>query len=212
MMNRILAATIAAGLTTALTGPAAAQDDGLYPEPSAPDASFLRVMAEPAARVTIDGGRPLEPGANGMTPYVEIAPGPVTVSVDARSTTVEAEANRHYTWLPEGAGGEGRLLSDAVTGSAGSADLLFYNLTDLPEVDLHVPEADVVALPAVAAGEGAGAALRAPLTLGFEARADGATLAAAEAVEMRQRTGTSIVLTGTQGEYALRAATNAYGD
>lgn len=209
MMTRIFIAVSAALLATA----ALAQDAGLYPAPSAPDASFLRAHVAPDITVTIDGSQRLEPASNGMTAYVEISPGTVMIKISGSQQEIVAEANMHYTYLPDAEGGAGRLMQDTVANAPGEVDLLFYNLADLPSVDLYVPDADVVALSQVAAGEGAGVALRAPLTLGFAARTEGVILAGAEAVELRPRTGTSIVLTGTADDgYTLVTSSNSYDE
>lgn len=208
-MNRLLYVALATGLSATS---ALGQDDGLYPEPSAPDASFVRVYAGPTENVSVDGGRPLDPTANGLTPYTEILPGAVVIRVGPSEHAIEAGASAHYTFVPPSSGGEGVLLTDAVSNAPGEADLLFYNFTEIEAVDLFVPSAEVVALPPVAAGDGAGVALRAPLTLGFVARSDGQIIAEASAVAMRPRTGTSLVLMGSGGSYTLTAAVNIYGD
>lgn len=208
-MNRFLCIAVATGL---LATSALAQDEGLYPEPSAPDASFVRIYAGPTENVSVDGGRPLDPAANGLTPYTEILPGSVIIRIGPSEHAIQAGARTHYTFVPPSSGGEGILLTDPVTNTPGEADLLFYNFTEIEAVDLFVPAAAVVALAPVAAGDGAGVALRAPMTLGFMARSDGQGIAEASAVAMRPRTGTSLVLMGSAGSYTLRAAANIYGE
>lgn len=209
-MNRLLCIAFAIGLVSATSS--LAQDDGLYPEPSAPDASFLRVYAGPAKNVSIDGGQPLDPTATGLTPYTEISPGTVVIRIGPAEHAINAGASAHYTFVPSSSAGEGVLLTDAVTNAPGEADLLFYNFTDLGAVDLFVPKAEVLALSPVGAGLGAGVALRAPLTLGFVARSDGEIIAEAPSVAMRPRTGTSLVVKGSEGSYTMTAAPNVYGD
>ncbi|MGR3632038.1 MAG: DUF4397 domain-containing protein [Limimaricola soesokkakensis] len=206
-LRQLFAATLLIGTA----GIASAQDDGLYPAPSAPDASFLRVYAPDRAVVQVDGTR-TEAGtdASGLTPYIEIGPGPVAISVGDKSYEITAEANRHYSVLPDAEAGTAALLDDAVARAAGQADLIFYNLSDIPAVDLYVPEVDTVALPAVAAQGNAGVALRAPLTLSFEARDGDTALAAVPPVELLRGTGLTVVLSGKDGEYRAMAETNSY--
>ena len=53
-------------------------------------------------------------------------------------------------------------------------------------------------------------ALKAPLTLDFELRADGETLASVAAVELKRKAGVSIVLTELDGAYTAVAVPNSY--
>ena len=203
------ASLLAAASLAALAGSAAAQDDALYPAPSAPDASFLRVYV-PGDQTVAVGGTTLQPGENGLTPYVEIAPGEVVVTVGGQDSTVEAGPNQHYSWIATES--EGRLLTDAVTDSPAQADLIFYNLSDLPAEDVDVPSADAVALAGVAPGQGAGVALRAPLTLDFEFRAGDETKATLAGVEMLRATGTTILLEGGPDAYEAHVESNTYAN
>ncbi|TNC50854.1 hypothetical protein FHG66_07750 [Rubellimicrobium rubrum] len=193
----------------ALASASSAQDDALYPDASAPDASFLRVYVPADQSVAVDGTT-LQPGENGLTPYVEIAPGDVVVTVDGQDSTIEAGPNQHYSWVADTA--EGHLLTDAITDSPAQADLVFYNLSDLPAVDVYVPSADAVALAGVAPGQGAGVALRAPLTLDFEFRVGDETKATLAEVEMLRATGTTILLTGGPDAYEARVESNTYAN
>jgi alginate O-acetyltransferase complex protein AlgF len=198
-------AALLAGMLAA--GPALPQDEGLYPDAPAPDASFLRVHARPGAAVRIDG-RSYEIGETGMTPYIEVAPGAVEVRVDDAATTVEAGANQHYSFVSQPDGGA--LLTDRITGSPAQADLVFYNLSDLGALDLFVTEANTNALAGVAPLQNAGVALAAPLTLSFEVRQDGRTLASVEGVRMERAVGTTILFQGAEGAWAATAANNTY--
>lgn len=200
----------AAALLALLAGPALAQDDGLYPEPSSPDASFLRIHAPDGAAVAV-GDQTLVPGEVGFTPYVEVAPGPVTVSVEGQETTVEPAPNTHYTFVVTSESG-GELLTDGVTGSPAQADLVFYNLTDLDAVDVFVPSADAMALEGVAADEEASVALRAPLTLDLQIRNGEDILAEVSGVELVRSASTSVVLSGDAGAYEARSEQNTYAD
>lgn len=208
-MKRIFFIALVAGLSAA---PAFAQDEGLYPEPSAPDASFVRVYAGPTENVSVQRGQSLDQTANGLTEYTEIRPGPVVIRIGPNEYTIEAGASEHYTFVPASTVDESVLLTDAVTNAPGEANLIFYNFTDLEAVDLFVPEAGVVAVSPVGPGQGAGVALRAPLTLGFVARFEGQDIAQAPSVAMRPRTGTSLVITGNAGAYVMRDAPNVYDD
>jgi len=199
-----------AALLLLLAGPALAQDEGLYPEPSSPDAAFLRVHAPSGTAVAV-GDQTLQPGEIGFTPYVEVAPGPVTVSVEGQETTVEPAPNTHYTFVAREEDG-GKLLADGVTGSPAQADLVFYNLSDLDAVDVFVPSADAMAVEGVASDAEASVALRAPLTLDLQIRNGEDTLAEVSGVELVRSGGTSVVLSGEAGAYEAHAEQNTYAD
>lgn len=203
---RSLAAT---GALALLAGTALAQDEGLYPQASAPDASFLRVHV-PGDEAVAVGSETLMPGESGLTPYVEVAPGPVVVSIDGEETTVETAPNSHYSFVLLKDGGE--LLTDGVTGSPAQADLLLLNLSDLAAVDLFVPSADAVALEDVASGTGAAVALRAPLTIDLVLRDGEQAVAEVTALELVRSGGATVVLTGEAGSYEARATANTYAD
>ena len=198
----------AAGLAL-LGGAAIAQDDGLYPEPSAPDASFLRVLAPEGGAVAIDG-RTLEADENGMTAYVEIGPGPVTLSVGGAEATIEAGPNLHYSYVLDD--DEGTLMTDGVTGSPAQADLVFYNLSDIAKVDVFVPSADALALEEVAADASAAVALRAPLILDLELRDGETPIGEVAGVELVRSAATSVVLSGSAGNYVAVSGINTYAD
>lgn len=192
-----------------VAGAAGAQDGRLYPPASAPDASFLRVYV-PAEEAVAVNDRTLVPGETGLTAYVEIAPGPVVISVDGDETTVEAAPNTHYSFIPSAAGDN--LLTDDVVGSPAQADLIFLNLSDIAAVDVFVPSADAVALQAVAPGMGAAVALRAPLTLDLELRDGAEAVSQVAGVELVRSGGTTVVLTGEGGTYEAKATSNTYAD
>lgn len=202
-----------AGATTllgllALASPALAQDDNLYPAPSSPDASFLRiVMAEPVT-VRINGAA-VAADAAGVTPYVEIAEGTQTLIVGDKTEELQAEPATHYTFLVA-KDGTGALVPDNPSESPSQAALTLYNLTDVDATELYVPSAGTVALADIGALEGQTVALRAPLSLDVELRAAGETLAALAAVELRRGVGTSIILTGQQGAYTASWFDNFY--
>jgi hypothetical protein len=200
---------LAAAALAILAGTASAQDEGLYPQATAPDASFLRVHVAGDEAVAVDD-QTLLPGESGLTPYIEVAPGPVAVSIDGEVTTVEAAPNTHYSFVQGTDGGE--LLTDGVTGSPAQADLVFLNLSDIAAVDAFVPSANAVALEDVAPGASAAVALRAPLTIDLELRDGDETVAQVAGVELVRSGGTTVVLTGEAGTYEAAAAPNTYAD
>ncbi|MCX2721341.1 alginate O-acetyltransferase AlgF [Roseibium salinum] len=203
-LNRLLA-TLA--VVAALGGTAMAQDDALYPEPSAPDASYLRILTDAGTETEIDGNA-AEAGEAGLTRYYEVSPGEVELRIAGRTISVQPGANAHYTYVA--AGDQGELMSDEITDSPANADLVFYNLTDLDGVEVYVPEAEAVALEGVGPLKTASVALQAPMTLDFVIRNGEGELGSTEAVELRRGTATSLVLRSDGDAYRASAVTSTY--
>lgn len=183
---------------------AQAQDAGLYGRAADPDASFVRVVAFEQQTATI-GGKPVSP-SQGVSPYVNVDPGAVSVSSGGISATLNVEPGKYYT-MTMGADGE-RVFSDSVKSDPAKAQLYLYNLSDLPNVDLFVPAAKAVALKGVAAGQSKDVALKAPLSLAFEVQKDGYTVASVDAIDLKRKAGYSIVITGADGQYKAVALEN----
>ncbi|ETX26879.1 alginate O-acetyltransferase AlgF [Roseivivax isoporae] len=206
MIARFTSATLAFLSVAGAAAPAAlAQDGGLYPDPGAPDASFVRVIAPDTLSATIDG-QDVDLTDAGVSPYVEVSPGTLVIDGVEDGREVEVGANMHYTFAG------GTLVEDAVRDSPAQADLLLYNLTDRAGVDLYAVEADTVALQDVASGGHDGVGLKAPLTLTFEVRDGQETLAALAPVDLRRGTGTTVVVSGGAGEVSADAMTSTYAE
>ena len=201
MIRRTFLAAVAAVAGSAM--PALAQDGGLYPAPSAPDASYLRLI-EPGLDSAVIDGHDVTVSDKGITPYVEISPGKISLTAGEGSVDVEAGANTHYSYA------DGHLIKDMVKNSPAQADLLLYNLTDMETFDLYVVEADTAALSDVAPGGHAGVGLKAPLTLTFEIHKDGKTLAALDPVNLRRGTAVTIVMSGGADDLSTTASTSIY--
>ena len=102
-----------------------------------------------------------------------------------------------------GADGTKTLVPEDITSNPAQAVISFFNLSDLPKVDLYVPAAKAVALPGVPMNGAANVALKAPLTLDFEVRDGDKVLASLPAVDLQRRGGVAIVLRGTAGNYTV---------
>ncbi|WP_292022253.1 alginate O-acetyltransferase AlgF [Maritimibacter sp. UBA3975] len=202
-------------LTTLLIGtclvsaPAFAQDGGLYPEPSSPDASFLRVLDVENDGARIDGSD-VDMNDAGFSPYIEVQPGTVGLDIGDDTSEFEVGANTHYTVIADE--GETTLTEDAVEDSPAQADLLLYNLGDLESFELYAVEAETAAMADVAPGAHSGVALKAPLTLTFELRQDGETLASLDPVTLERGTGSTVVVTGNAESAELGVAKSTYSD
>lgn len=187
--------------------PAAAQDGGLYEAVPDPNAAFLRVVGADLTAATING-QTLEGLDSGISPYVVITDaGDIAVDADAETSTATVTPATFHTLLIA-ADGTRTLVTDPLTLSPAQADVTFYNLSDRPSVDLYVPAAKAKAIEAVAANAGGAVALKAPLTLDFEARDGDSVLATATGISLERRQGVALVLRGSEGSYELLAAPN----
>lgn len=191
-----------------LPGALLAQDSGLYEAVADPNAAYVRVIADPNSTALVQSTSFAGLGT-GISPYVAIPEGgEVRLTVGTAETVVTVSPGSWQTWLvaPDGTAS---LLADSAGASPAQADIAFYNLSDMAAVDLFVPTAKAVAIPAVAAGQSGAVALKAPLTLDFEARVGDKTLALVAGVDLKRRDAVTFVLRGSAGSYALIAEPNS---
>jgi hypothetical protein len=194
-------------LALALGFPATAQDAGLYDQIASPDASFVRVIVPPMGLGAV-GSTSFDALQNGVSPYVVIdQPGAVPVVAGAAQGSIDVAPASFYSYViaPDGTG---VMVQDQITRGAAKADVAFYNLSDLPTVDLFVPQAKAIAIPATPSGQAGFVALKAPLTLDFQAKQGDTVLASTTAVDLKRREGVTLVLLGSAGNYQLTAAAN----
>lgn len=104
----------------------------------------------------------------------------------------------------------GWLTLDGITNSPAKADLVFYNLSDRPSVDLFVPAVNAMALEDMAQNVAREVTLKAPLTLDFQVRDGTDVLATIPSVAMRRRAGVTVVFSGTAGAYTAFSTENLY--
>lgn len=188
-----------------------AQDGGLYQDVPDPDAAFLRVIGADLTAATVNG-KTLEGLDTGISPYVVITDaGDITVDAGAESSTATVSPATFHTLLIA-QDGTRTLVTDPLTLSPAQADVTFYNLSDRPSVDLFVPAAKAKAIEALAPNTGGAVALKAPLTLDFEARDGDSVLASATGIALERRQGVALLLRGSDGNYELVTAPNAIAD
>ena len=202
-MIRATLLTLALIATTA----ARAQDGGLYEDVPDPNAAFLRVVGADLTAATVNGTN-LEGLDTGISPYVVITDaGDITVDADAQSSTATVTPATFHTLLIA-ADGTRTLVTDTLSLSPAQADVTFYNLSDIPSVDLYVPAAKAKAVEGIAPNTGGTVALKAPLTLDFEARDGDTVLASAKGIALERRQGVALLLRGSGGTYELLSAPN----
>ncbi len=185
---------------------AAAQD--LYEAPADPNASFVRIVA-PGETVAVINGITLDGFAGGVSPFVQVAAGPIVVALGGLEGKGQIAPASFYTFAP-GADGALHLMQDMITISPAKADLVFYNDSDLPLVDLYVPAVAAMALSDIAPDTSRRVTLKAPLTLDFEVQHAGKTLAKLPAIKMARRAGVTVVFSGRAGAYTAYATQNTY--
>ena len=204
-LTRVLALTLAL-----LPLPVLAQDNQLYEDPADPAAAFVRIVA-PGETLAVVGANTFDNVQGGVTPSVMMGAGPISVAVGDLVSEGEIPPTSFHSFVV-GYDGTLHLLQDMITNSPAKADLVFYNLSDLPMVDLFVPSVDALALEDIAQNTSRQVTLKAPLTLGFEVR-DGATvLATLPEIEMRRRAGVTVVFSGSAGAYSAFSTENLYSN
>ncbi len=205
-MTRTLRLLVCSLAVTAL--PALAQDGELYEAPADPNAAFVRIIA-PGESVGVVAENTFERMEGGVSPYVTIAPGEISAAVGALTGDADIPPASFYTFLAA-TDGTLQLVRDDITNSPAKADLVFYNLSDLPSVDLFAPSVDAMALEDIAPNTSRQVSLRAPMTLDFEVRDGDTVLANLPAVQMRRRAGVTVVFSGSGGNYTAFSTENSY--
>lgn len=202
MKNSSWLIALCAGLSGMYATTGLAQDGGLYADVPDPNASFVRVVAAAPTNAVIDT-KTFDQLDSGISGYVVVAkPGEIKLVTGVEDATVKVEAGKYYSYVV-GADGTKTLVPEDITSNPAQAVISFFNLSDLPKVDLYVPAAKAVALPGVPMNGAANVALKAPLTLDFEVRDGDKVLASLPAVDLQRRGGVAIVLRGTAGNYTV---------
>lgn len=190
------------------TAPAWGQD--LYEAPVDPQSSFVRIIA-PDQTVAVINGQTFDAFAGGVTPFLNVAAGAITVTAGTATGEGMIEPASFYTFAPA-ADGSLVLLKDAIANSPIRADLVVYNMSDLPLVDVFVPAIGAMALQGIAPATSRQVSLKAPLTVQLQVQADGAVLADLPAIDMQRRAGVTVVFSGSAGAYTAYAAQNTYAN
>lgn len=189
-----------------LACPSVAQD--LYEAPVDPDASFVRIVA-PGESLAVINGMTFDSLQGGVTPFLVVEPGSILVSVGGHDAMAEIAAASFYTFSPA-EDGTLYMLQDSITNSPAKADLVIYNQSDLPLIDLFAPTADAMVLTAIAPATSRQVSLKAPLTLDLEVQSDGVVLAKLPAVTMQRRAGVTVIFSGSDGVYTAQSSPNTY--
>lgn len=189
-------------------GAARAGDEGLYRDVFDPESSFIRILAPGESFAAVDGTT-VRDFTSGLSGYVNVMPGAINVSFSASSIEFEVAPSSHYTVVvPEQ--GAPLVTQDTLEMSPAKCDVTVFNLTPQPALSLYVPLAKAVAIDGLEPAQSRSVALKAPLTLDFELRDGTEALATVAAVELKRKTGVTIVLTELDGAYSAAAVPNIY--
>lgn len=195
-------------LCTVLACPAYAQD--LYEAPIDPNASFVRIVA-PGETLAVINGTTFDSLQGGITPFLVVDPGSILVTVGGHEAKAEIAAASFYTFSPA-EDGTLYMLQDSITNSPAKADLVIYNQSDLPLIDLFAPAVDAMVLDGIAPATSRQVSLKAPLTLDLEVQSDGVVLAKLPAVTLERRAGVTVIFSGRDGAYSAQSSPNTYAN
>lgn len=184
-----------------------AQDEGLYAKAIDPNSAFVRVLAPGAASAVVNG-KSIGQLQDGLSPYVNVQPGDISVSAGSASGTVTATPGQYFTFVSD-ASGKGTTLKDMKPDDPSKAAVYLYNLSDLDKVNLFVPAANANALSDVAQLGSKGVLLKAPLTIGAEIKSNDKVVAKIASIDLKRKNGVSIIVTGSGGTYSASAVDNS---
>jgi alginate O-acetyltransferase complex protein AlgF len=179
---------------TALAGTASAQDAGLYAKPIDPNSAFVRVIS-PGSSIASVKGSSFSGLTDGVSPYVAVDPGDISVSSSLTNAKVEAGAGKFYTAILTQDGT--KTVVDDMSKNPAKASLTLYNLSDAADAAVFVPQAKSEAISKVEMGGSKTVALRAPLKLDLVVKASGKDVADLQTVEFKRGSGITVVLTGS---------------
>jgi alginate O-acetyltransferase complex protein AlgF len=172
----------------------AAQDAGLYAAAADPNSAFIRLVDFTGGGGSINGS-PVLVGEEGVSAYFNVPSGQVPVTFGTASQNEDVLPGGYYTLVLTPSGFT--KFSDETLQDPSKSEVYFYNLTEERAVDLYVPAAKANAISGVAQGEGKSVALRAPLSLEFEARIADQVIATTPTLELQRKDGLSLFLTTT---------------
>ncbi|MGR6467338.1 alginate O-acetyltransferase AlgF [Rhizobium sp. PAMB 3182] len=179
---------------TAIVGTASAQDAGLYAKPIDPNSAFVRVIS-PGSSIASVKGSSFSGLTDGVSPYVAVDPGDISVSSSLTNAKVEAGAGKFYTAILTQDGT--KTVVDDMSKNPAKASLTLYNLSDAADAAVFVPQAKSEAISKVEMGGSKTVALRAPLKLDLVVKASGKDVADLHTVEFKRGSGITVVLTGS---------------
>ncbi len=187
-----------------------ATDDALYDPAPPPNSSFLRIMSASPTAVT-DGkiaGNPVNLGEFNVSGYVVVPGGKSAIEADGKSGEVECPSGKYCSAVFGLAGDADPLvIVDEVLDNPAKSGLHFYNLTDQSALTLFAPDQKVDLFKDIASGAMQFRQVGA-VTVNFAIKSGSTEVAKLESVELKRRTGHSVIVRGTTGSIVASVVEN----
>jgi hypothetical protein len=203
--------TLALIILTMVLAPFAAHagEEELYAPVPPADSSFIRVVNltdTPDAQTKIDDAT-IPPGMeNAVSEYVVIKAGERSFHFNDKKEPVSIEAGQYYTIAVSGDGSV-KVFKDALIKDPAKAVIYFYNLSDAADATLTAPSHNTAIFEKVAANDSKSREINA-VTFGLKATAKGKDAGTVDEVELKRGRGTSLFLTGPEGNYKFFSVQN----
>ncbi len=185
-------------------------DTALYDPAPPPNSAFLRIVSAaptPATDVKI-AGNAVELGEANVSGYVVVPGGKSAVEASGKSGEVDCPSGKYCSVVFGLASGSGpTLIVDEVLSNPAKSGLHFYNLTDQPALTLFAPDQKVDLFKDVASGAMQFRQVGA-VTVNFVVKAGDSEVAKLDGVELKRRTGHSVIVSGTTGSIAATVVEN----
>lgn len=177
---------------------------GLYGALPPPDATFVRAVdvGNGAGTVAV-GDASLELSAGSVTSYVMLTAGPAELG----GATVELAPQKYYT-LVLGANGQGTVLEDKASIDRSKATIEFFNLSEVPTLDLAVASGSPVIFEGVAQKQSDIRKVN-PRSVGFALVLEGAIQATSDEVSLERGKVYSVIALGAASALNLVVVENA---
>ena len=178
---------------------------GLYGALPPPDATFVRVVdvGNGAGTVAIGSDASLELPAGSVTSYVMLTAGPAELG----GATVALAPQNYYT-LVLGANGQGTVLEDKASIDRSKATIEFFNLSELPALDLAVASGSPVIFEGVEQSQSDIRKVN-PRSVGFALVSEGAIQATSDEISLERGKVYSVFALGAAGALNLVVVENA---
>jgi alginate O-acetyltransferase complex protein AlgF len=188
---------------------AMAGEEALYAPVPPADSAFVRTVnltGDATASIQLDGSS-LPAGAQPLvSDYAVIKQGDHSLSAGAQKSPVTIEAKQYYT-IVVAADGKTNVLKDALIEDPSKAMLYFYNLSDKSSVSLFAPSHKATVFENIAVGASTSRAINA-VAIGLVVKAGDSEIGTTGDVDLKRQVGTSVFLTGKDGDYQVFSVQN----
>ena len=186
-----------------------AGEEELYAPLPPADSAFVRVVnltSTPEAKITIDEAAIPAGNENAVSEYVVIKEGARSLNFNEKKDPVTIEAGQYYT-IAVLSDGSVKTFKDVLIEDPAKAVIYFYNFSDAAEATLMAPSHNTAIFEKVAADDSKSREINA-VTFGLKATVKGVDAGSVDEVELKRGWGTSLFLTGAEGNYKLFSVQN----